>query len=102
MLSPYDLQVIDNEKIALTIKGRSITLVGLSDIWEGKTKYALTRNLPENTLNLVLVHNPDAAYEMPNDSVDLVVSGHTHGGQIRIPFLYKSAIPTQYDFDEGF
>lgn len=29
------------------------------------------------------------------------MAGHTHGGQLRIPFLYKKAIPTEGDFDRG-
>lgn len=112
MVSPHDVNIIDNKKIVLNIKGCAITLVGLSDIWEGMTNYDLLRDLPEDSLNFVLVHNPDAAYEISNyfqhtykapvQYSDLIIAGHTHGGQIRIPYIYKYAIPTQHDFDQGF
>lgn len=112
MVSPHDVFMIDNQKTEITVKDQKITIVGLSDIWEGLTDYELLKDLSEDSLNFVLAHNPDAAYEMvdyfqrvhgaPVQNVDLVVSGHTHGGQIRIPWLYKKMIPTRHDFDQGF
>ena len=53
---------------------------------------------PEKTI--VLLHNPDILqYYSPHAIPALTLAGHTHGGQIRIPWLYKKTIPTDGDFD---
>jgi predicted MPP superfamily phosphohydrolase len=49
----------------------------------------------------VLAHNPDSAIALPSRQVALVLTGHTHGGQIRLPRVYKRVIPSQYGFDRG-
>lgn len=100
-IQPFDVNFIDNKKTTLEIKGRKFTLIGLSDIWEGKTDYSIVEDILPEENTIILVHNPDAAYSLPNNYADLVVAGHTHGGQIRIPFIYKYAIPTDHDFDQG-
>ena len=52
--------------------------------------------------DLVIAHNADAAHDYPRGSrADLTVSGHTHGGQIRLPFIYRWFIPTHHKFDQG-
>src|SRR5690606_19941212 len=50
---------------------------------------------------LLLTHNPDTARFVPAGfPYSLMLAGHTHGGQVRIPFLYKHMIPTQWPFDK--
>ena len=98
----YGVNVIDNEIVYVDINGLELTIVGLSDYWGGDTDYTLLNNLEDSENVVVIAHNPDTAYAFPYGSnVHLVVSGHTHGGQIRLPYLYKKAIPTINDFDKG-
>lgn len=42
---------------------------------------------PSSTVTIALGHRPDWVFDMPRGEVDLVVAGHTHGGQIQLPFF---------------
>lgn len=51
----------------------------------------------ENTENprILLTHTPDIYYDI-KDSVNLVLAGHVHGGQVRIPFIGSLIVPSEY------
>jgi predicted MPP superfamily phosphohydrolase len=76
-------------------------LVGLGDRWGGDDRLASIATLPADRPLLALMHNPDSALDFPPGRVALAFAGHTHGGQIRIPWLYKRVIPTVGPFDRG-
>lgn len=103
VLIKYGAHVINNKMEKINIKGNDLIVAGLNDLWGSDIDFQLLNNLPENIYFIVIAHNPDSVYYFPeNAKVDLVVSGHTHGGQIRFPFLYKYIIPSAYGFDKGF
>ncbi len=56
-----------------------------STIWTG-LRDAL-QGIPEGLCTLLLMHSPDGVAEAVVYGVDLVLSGHTHGGQVRFPFV---------------
>lgn len=81
-----------------------IQVLGLGDLWVDESEFGLIEEFSEADKLIVLVHNPDAVFEYSSNTADLTVSGHTHGGQIRIPWLYKKvlvAVPSKYGFDRG-
>jgi uncharacterized protein len=98
-LENASVQLIDNEII--TFPEDRLQLVGLGELWNGETDISILDATDPEMEQIVFVHNPDVAYLMPEDEIELIVAGHTHGGQIRIPWLYKKIIPTEYDFGDG-
>lgn len=77
--------------------GPGLVLAGVDDLWEGTPDLtAALRGAPPDQPRLVLAHNPDCAEEMEAERVDLMISGHTHGGQIRIPGLGTPVVPSRY------
>lgn len=101
-LEANNIRVIDNQAWNLEVQGKQIKVVGLSDYYNNAADFSLLKKDNAAQLLIALTHNPDISYQYPTSSeADITISGHTHGGQIRLPGLYKSAIPSDYDFDAG-
>jgi uncharacterized protein len=96
-LAVHGVMVIEDRQVAL----KGFRLAGLGDRWAHRDDASFLSVLPSQGPLLVLAHNPDSAIELSPRHVSLVLSGHTHGGQIRIPWLYKRVIPSQNGFDRG-
>ena len=62
------------------------------------------RPVPEADAYLLLSHSPDQVYRAAGLGVDLVLCGHNHGGQVRLPVLGPVLMPSRYSrrFDRGF
>lgn len=87
-LKDLGITVLRNERKTVTIENHSITIAGLDDPYTergdiGKTFDRYTKNGP----CLVLSHAPEPYKQLADLGADLVFCGHTHGGQIRIPFF---------------
>ena len=64
---------------------------------------ALTTPLERSSLNLVLSHTPDNVFTLAEQGASIIFAGHTHGGQIRLPVLGATVVPSRFGrrFDEG-
>lgn len=82
-------------------KTAKFTVLGLGDKDANKDDISKINDFSDKDNLIVLTHNPDTTLRYTNSIPDLTISGHTHGGQNRIPFLYKKLIPCNGDFDEG-
>jgi predicted MPP superfamily phosphohydrolase len=76
-------------------------LAGLADHWSGMDDPGFIEQESVTLPTLWLVHNPDSVMRFWPGYANLTLSGHTHCGQIRIPWLYRKVIPSRYGFDCG-
>src|SRR5258706_8046980 len=91
------LPLIDNARMYITPQRRlvqhakeGLCLAGVGDLWEDKCLYEQALgDVPGGMPRILLSHNPDVAEEpqflQSGVRVDLMLSGHTHGGQISLP-----------------
>lgn len=97
---------IDNRRVYLDGAGfhetprskYSLCVAGVGDLWEKDVRIEdALDGVPEGMPRLLLSHNPDVAETLnPKYRVDLMFSGHTHGGQVRFPLVGPVASATRY------
>ncbi|MFA5153986.1 MAG: metallophosphoesterase [Clostridia bacterium] len=88
----YGVTVLDNEQEKITIGNESINIYGYSD-----TEYDIETEkvLDKDDFNIVLCHKPYAPEIFNTINADLVLCGHAHGGQIRLPLIGGLVAPDQ-------
>jgi predicted MPP superfamily phosphohydrolase len=83
-LSLQEITVLRNEKFDL----EDFTLVGIDELWACKSNYSKAmENVNYSRAIIVLTHNSDAIPEYELEKLNLVLSGHTHCGQVRLPVI---------------
>lgn len=103
VLENLGIIMVDNRSFQINLGDQTITVAGIGSIFAKDDYYEHLLDTDETSPLLVVAHNPDSAFEIPEMvKVDLIIAGHTHGGQIRVPWLYKKVIPTEHQFDQGF
>ena len=71
----------------------------MDDYWE--RSYSLLKSIegtPEDICRILLSHNPDVNEDIErlDEYIDLVISGHTHGGQIVLPLIGAAYVPSPF------
>ncbi len=124
MIEGYGVTVLDNESVYLAVNGVDLCLCGIDDpeVFEytddpelraiGNEGALLERfsDLEDGAYNILLAHRPELIDAYLQYDFDLILSGHTHGGQVRIPLILNGLFaPDQgyfpkyaggrYDFD---
>lgn len=100
-LADLGVKILENssEKI---VRGNSfIWLLGVDDPYLKRDRLELAvQNVDDLTPKILLAHAPDIYQTAVDHQMDLVLVGHTHGGQVRIPFIGAVIIPGQGLFPE--
>jgi len=88
------IYVFNNSAIRIRVKGKILDIAGVKDKSTDHpniTKALLRTRHPR----ILLSHNPDIYYDVMED-VSLILAGHTHGGQVIIPFAPALFVPSQF------
>ena len=86
------VRLLHNELVRFTLGDRTVTLAGVERDWHSgdarEAVHRLERARRADDVRLLLAHRPDAVRMLSRRTrVDLVVAGHTHGGQFQLPLL---------------
>ena len=89
LLDRASIHCLYNATTHLAVRGTSISIAGLADASSGDmNKSRAFRSMREaDPIKLCLSHNPDTKQELYDYPWDLMLSGHTHGGQLVVPFV---------------
>lgn len=95
-LEAAGVKVLENQHRRLSLGGGTVYLAGIGDEMTGHddTDTALS-GIPDGAAVLAMTHGPDLFDEAPA-RIDLLVAGHTHGGQVSLPFFGPPLLPSRF------
>lgn len=83
------IAVLRNQHTVIRAGAAYLHLAGVDDLWYNPNLPRALQRIPRGRPVILLSHNPRIVAAAAHFSVDLVLSGHTHGGQVRLPFLER-------------
>lgn len=85
-------EVLVNETV--TFQENNLRLIGIDDLLIGYGDPSVVNHAAPDMYNLVFCHEPDIVDNILDSNTDYMVAGHTHGGQIRVPFYTQKFLPS--------
>ena len=95
-LKAANIPCLVNEGRAIIVRGQPFQIVGTGDYWTGMCAPTVAfRETPPrgDAVRIVLNHNPDAKDGFRKSDWDVMLCGHTHGGQVCLPFIGPPIVP---------
>jgi uncharacterized protein len=96
LLRASKVSLLYNRSEAVHVRDQSIRFVGVADLWSGEVNGDLAfANVRADDPAILLAHNPDTKDLLADRPWDLMLSGHTHGGQVVLPMLGEQFVPVR-------
>jgi predicted MPP superfamily phosphohydrolase len=99
------IQDLTNTAVLREVRGARVCIAGVDDFTSGEPTLEALPAPEDRDLTILLAHDPDQGERSrrAHDRVDLVLSGHTHGGQVRLPFVGALLNPARHDelYEQG-
>jgi uncharacterized protein len=96
LLKAGNVSLLHNRSEVVRVRDQSVRFTGVGDLWsdgvDGDLAFADVR--PDHPV-ILLAHNPDTKDVLANRPWDLMLSGHTHGGQVVLPFIGERFVPVR-------
>jgi len=93
-LKERNVTILNNNNTQLTKKGVTLNLLGVDDVSTGHEDLKKAfNNIDQELYSILLSHSPGIIENYNNIPADLILSGHTHGGQVRLPFIGALVAP---------
>lgn len=98
--------VLENDSTTIKVNDNMLNIIGLDGTWEEEMEYSISQyentreNLNFDYYSLLLAHSPNHVQAIIKGNEDLILSGHTHGGQVRLPIVGPIIAPGQGLFPE--
>ena len=105
LLRARGVAVLRNEGVAIERNGAKLWLAAIDDTWTRRDDLARAMQArPDGATTVLLAHDPNRFDQAAAAGANVVLSGHTHGGQIGVPFLYRFAnlASFSYPYNVGF
>ena len=81
---------LENEVVEIKVNGISVAVGGVGDLWAGRLDSESIKhkiNGSQSDIKVLLSHNPDSKTELRDIKRDILLCGHTHGGQLSLPVI---------------
>lgn len=103
LLESHGVSVSRNAARRIERNGAALRLVMIDELYRGEPQLDLLAS-ERDGLKIVLTHHPDLIAMTGDHRIDLMLAGHTHGGQIRLPLMGSIVVPSKFEtkYDEGF
>ncbi|HTC90740.1 MAG TPA: phosphodiesterase YaeI [Bryobacteraceae bacterium] len=96
LLSSAGIPLLHNRSEIVRLRDQSLRLAGVPDLWSEQVNGDLAfANIPADDPAILLAHNPDTKDVLADRPWDLMLSGHTHGGQVVLPILGDRFTPVR-------